>query len=77
MNGKREHPVSQGGDFPILPIQGTKIFQKLNGAAHRIGVRHFDPAEAVKICHPGGFQIEQDFGKIETFDFRKILRPPA
>ena len=61
------------GDFSILSIQRSEIFQKLDRTAQRIGVRHLDPAEAIKIGHAGRFQVKQDFGKIESLDFGEIL----
>ena len=70
MNRKREHAMSDRGDFSILAIQRSEIFQQLDRPAQRIRVRRLDPAEAFKIRDAGRLQVEQDFGKIEALDFR-------
>jgi hypothetical protein len=77
MNWKREHAMSDNGDFSILAIQRSEIFQQLNCTAQRIGIRLLDPPEAFKICHASRLQVEQDFGKIEALDFGEVLRAPA
>ena len=77
MNWKREHAMSDPGDFSILAIQRSEIFQQLNRTAQRIGIRPFDPPEAFKISHASCFQVEQDFRKIEALDFGEVLRTPA
>src|ERR1700733_10060150 len=69
MHREREHAMSEIGDYSGLTIQCSKIVQELERPAQRIWIRHFDPTEALKICHASRFQVEQDFSQIETFDF--------
>jgi hypothetical protein len=61
MYRKREHSISEGGDFRSSAIKSSKVFEQLNCAAKGSGVGSLDPSEALQILYPSGFEIEQDF----------------